>query len=398
MMYAAIWRALPGPLVVRVLLAAVLVLAVVAVLLPVGVPADRAADAVQRQHRRPERRRSSRTSGRPDDPHPRRRQLRQLRLHDRRLPPAARRRVRGRAQRRRRVRPTAPTSTGCSSRPGPGTPEEAGVSMAMIEACAERAQPMLGVCLGHQALGVVVGATVGRAPELLHGKTSQVLHDDTGVLERAAVAVHRDPLPLADDRPRDRARHAGRQRAHRVRHHHGRPAPRPAAARRAVPPRERADRGRSPDPRQLAGRLRAAATRSPARPASARWSTTPRAWRGRSPPARPVCGRSRYGVVGGHRGVEVVGGVVGGRWWPSSAASSGVCTGGGGWAMVRVIVDAVLDLRLGLDALLEDGVLGLGAVDVGRLHAEAELAEDVGGLVAGLARRRRARSPCRTTR
>jgi para-aminobenzoate synthetase component 2 len=54
--------------------------------------------------------------------------------------------------------------------------------MAMIEACAERAQPMLGVCLGHQALGVVCGATVGRAPELLHGKTSQVEHDGTGVL------------------------------------------------------------------------------------------------------------------------------------------------------------------------------------------------------------------------
>jgi len=67
--------------------------------------------------------------------------------------------------------------------PGPGTPEEAGVSMAMIEACAEREQPMLGVCLGHQALGVVFGATVGRAPELLHGKTSAVLHDGTGVLE-----------------------------------------------------------------------------------------------------------------------------------------------------------------------------------------------------------------------
>ncbi|KYH45234.1 aminodeoxychorismate/anthranilate synthase component II [Branchiibius sp. NY16-3462-2] len=66
--------------------------------------------------------------------------------------------------------------------PGPGTPEEAGVSMAMIEACAQRAQPMLGVCLGHQALGVVYGATVSRAPELLHGKTSQVIHDGQGVL------------------------------------------------------------------------------------------------------------------------------------------------------------------------------------------------------------------------
>ncbi|HRW18645.1 MAG TPA: aminodeoxychorismate/anthranilate synthase component II [Dermatophilaceae bacterium] len=67
--------------------------------------------------------------------------------------------------------------------PGPGTPEDAGVSMAMIEACAASGQPMLGVCLGHQALGVVMGATVGRAPELLHGKTSLVEHDGTGVLE-----------------------------------------------------------------------------------------------------------------------------------------------------------------------------------------------------------------------
>ncbi len=66
--------------------------------------------------------------------------------------------------------------------PGPGTPEDAGVSMAMIAACAQRAQPMLGVCLGHQALGVVMGATVGRAPELLHGKTSLVEHDGSGVL------------------------------------------------------------------------------------------------------------------------------------------------------------------------------------------------------------------------
>jgi para-aminobenzoate synthetase component 2 len=66
--------------------------------------------------------------------------------------------------------------------PGPGTPEEAGVSMAMIEACGERSQPMLGVCLGHQALGVVAGGVVGRAPELLHGKTSLVHHESAGVL------------------------------------------------------------------------------------------------------------------------------------------------------------------------------------------------------------------------
>ncbi|MEI2766642.1 MAG: aminodeoxychorismate/anthranilate synthase component II [Dermatophilaceae bacterium] len=67
--------------------------------------------------------------------------------------------------------------------PGPGTPQEAGVCLQMVAACADRAQPMLGVCLGHQALGVVMGVTVGRAPELVHGKTSLVEHDGTGVLE-----------------------------------------------------------------------------------------------------------------------------------------------------------------------------------------------------------------------
>ena len=66
--------------------------------------------------------------------------------------------------------------------PGPGTPEDAGVCVDMVHACAERAQPMLGVCLGHQALGVAFGGVVGRAPELLHGKTSLVQHQDVGVL------------------------------------------------------------------------------------------------------------------------------------------------------------------------------------------------------------------------
>jgi para-aminobenzoate synthetase component 2 len=91
--------------------------------------------------------------------------------------------------------------------PGPGTPEDAGVSMAMIGACAEREQPMMGVCLGHQALGVVMGATVGRAPELLHGKTSQVEHDGTGVLSGlpqpfTATRYHSlaiDPATLPDE-------------------------------------------------------------------------------------------------------------------------------------------------------------------------------------------------------
>ncbi|GGM86709.1 aminodeoxychorismate/anthranilate synthase component II [Terrabacter tumescens] len=67
--------------------------------------------------------------------------------------------------------------------PGPGTPEGAGVSMDVIRECARTGTPMFGVCLGHQALGAVMGATVDRAPELLHGKTSLVHHDGTGVLE-----------------------------------------------------------------------------------------------------------------------------------------------------------------------------------------------------------------------
>jgi para-aminobenzoate synthetase component 2 len=66
--------------------------------------------------------------------------------------------------------------------PGPGTPQEAGSTMAFVSACADRAMPLFGVCLGHQAIGAVYGAPVVRAPELLHGKTSEVWHDGTGVL------------------------------------------------------------------------------------------------------------------------------------------------------------------------------------------------------------------------
>jgi para-aminobenzoate synthetase component 2 len=65
--------------------------------------------------------------------------------------------------------------------PGPGTPEAAGVSIEMIKAAAEIRKPLLGVCLGHQAIAVAYGATVDRAPELLHGKTSSISHDQSGV-------------------------------------------------------------------------------------------------------------------------------------------------------------------------------------------------------------------------
>lgn len=66
--------------------------------------------------------------------------------------------------------------------PGPGTPEKAGVSVEMIHYCAQKRIPLLGVCLGHQAIGVAFGATVSRAPELLHGKTSLIHHSGQGVL------------------------------------------------------------------------------------------------------------------------------------------------------------------------------------------------------------------------
>ncbi|MBW0115476.1 aminodeoxychorismate/anthranilate synthase component II [Pseudonocardia abyssalis] len=66
--------------------------------------------------------------------------------------------------------------------PGPGVPERAGVSVEAIRHCADRELPLLGVCLGHQAIGLAWGGVVERAPELLHGKTSLVHHEGAGVL------------------------------------------------------------------------------------------------------------------------------------------------------------------------------------------------------------------------
>ena len=90
--------------------------------------------------------------------------------------------------------------------PGPGTPDKAGVSIAMINYCAEHSIPLFGVCLGHQAIGEAFGATVSRAPELLHGKTSQVIHNGTGVLANLpspftatryhSLAVVRETVPV----------------------------------------------------------------------------------------------------------------------------------------------------------------------------------------------------------
>ena len=65
--------------------------------------------------------------------------------------------------------------------PGPCTPNEAGVSLDLIAACADAARPLLGVCLGHQAIGQHFGGRVTRAAQLMHGKTSPIVHDGTGL-------------------------------------------------------------------------------------------------------------------------------------------------------------------------------------------------------------------------
>ena len=64
--------------------------------------------------------------------------------------------------------------------PGPCTPNEAGISLDLVAACADRALPLLGVCLGHQAIGQHFGGRVVRGG-LMHGKTSPVDHDGTGL-------------------------------------------------------------------------------------------------------------------------------------------------------------------------------------------------------------------------
>jgi len=88
--------------------------------------------------------------------------------------------------------------------PGPGRPEDAGISCAVIAEAAGRV-PVLGVCLGHQAIGQVYGARIVSAPELMHGKTSWIHHDGEGVFRGVpdpleatryhSLVVDRDTVP-----------------------------------------------------------------------------------------------------------------------------------------------------------------------------------------------------------
>lgn len=65
--------------------------------------------------------------------------------------------------------------------PGPCTPDEAGISVPLVQAAGKAGIPLLGVCLGHQSIGQAFGATVRRAERLMHGKTSEIRHDEKGL-------------------------------------------------------------------------------------------------------------------------------------------------------------------------------------------------------------------------
>ena len=85
--------------------------------------------------------------------------------------------------------------------PGPGRPEDAGVCVDLVRECGEQL-PVLGVCLGHQAIAVAHGGVVARAPELLHGKCSEVRHDGAGVLHGLPdpfVATRYHSLAVVED-------------------------------------------------------------------------------------------------------------------------------------------------------------------------------------------------------
>ena len=87
--------------------------------------------------------------------------------------------------------------------PGPGAPEQAGISVALAKACIERRQPLLGICLGHQAIALACGSTVERNYPV-HGKVAQVTHDGSGLfsgLPSPLGATRYHSLAVPDPRP-----------------------------------------------------------------------------------------------------------------------------------------------------------------------------------------------------
>ena len=100
---------------------------------------------------------------------------------------------------------TALNPDGLVVSPGPGRPEDAGISSAAIKSLGEAGTPVLGVCLGHQCIGAVYGGSIDRAPRVMHGKTSEIIHDGTGVFAGIpspfvatryhSLVVERDSVP-----------------------------------------------------------------------------------------------------------------------------------------------------------------------------------------------------------
>ena len=197
-----------------------------------------------------------------------RRQPRQLRPHPRGLSSRA---GSGRPSSSRPTRSQDPVCwrsaryRGVLVSPGPGAPADAGASIAVVRSAAGLpASRSSGVCLGHQAIGEAFGATVVHAPELMHGMTSLVEHDGGAALRGAPEPVHRR-------RATTPWRSSPGESAGRARRHRAAPtsgvimgiATARARAGRAVPPRERHDRGRSSAARELARGHRIPGCRGP---------------------------------------------------------------------------------------------------------------------------------------
>ena len=96
----------------------------------------------------------------------------------------------------------ASSASGFLISPGPGRPEGAGASLDLVAVCVERGLPLLGVCLGHQAIGMALGGSVTPAPQVMHGKTSDVTHDGNGLfagLPSPMLVTRYHSLLLAED-------------------------------------------------------------------------------------------------------------------------------------------------------------------------------------------------------
>jgi anthranilate synthase component 2 len=126
--------------------------------------------------------------------------------------------------------------------PGPGVPDEAGVTLDLVAACAEAGRPLLGVCLGHQAIAQAFGGRIERAGAPMHGKTCAVTHDGTGLfagLPSPFTAARYHSLVVAADSMPDCLRITGNRGG---RHRAGTEPSHPPDPRRPVPPGERGER------------------------------------------------------------------------------------------------------------------------------------------------------------